>query len=135
MDERLLREGDIIELREGHEVYVDLPKHFVYANRRGCFDELASTEVVIGENKGGMDTGWLAGRYVVVRTAVEGGGIGHGPHDVFPDGHRVTAERLEDDRRLYAPPRVSFYQTGSFTAMIEAIEPVGRATAVWQDAT
>ena len=29
------------------------------------------------------------GRYVVVKTAFEGGGTGHGPDDAYPDGHHV----------------------------------------------
>jgi len=127
---KLLREGDIIELRPGHRVYMRLPAHFIYANRVGVFDKLAKTEVTIGAPQGGMDTAWVAGRYVVTATAMKGGGTAHGPHDVYPDGHHVKAERMDEDDRTV----VEFYQTGCFTAMIPDIEPVGRAKATWHEA-
>lgn len=64
---------------------------------------------------------YLQGRYVVYKTTTDGGGTGHGPHDVYPDGYHVFCERLADG------VRVDFYQTGCFTAMIEEIKPVGKA--------
>lgn len=130
-DQRLLREGDVIELRTGHTVYMKLPTHFVYTNRQGCFDELAKTEVTIGDAKNGMSTDWIAGRYVVTGTSYEGGGTGMGSHDVYPDGHYVKAEKLETSDRDHRT-KVSFYQTGCFTAMIADIRPIGRAVARWE---
>ena len=125
----MLEEGDIIELKEGHMVYFKIPEHFVYQNRRGSFDRLTSTEIMIGENKNGMDTDFLKGRYAVTSTSTIGGGTGHGPHDTYPDGHFVVCEKLEDDCRC----QISFYQSGCFTAMIEDIEPVGKAKATWNE--
>ena len=30
-----LTEGDIIEIKEGHEVYAHVPMHFLYSNKKG----------------------------------------------------------------------------------------------------
>lgn len=68
------------------------------------------------------------GDYVVEETAMTGGGTGHGPYDIYPDGHRVTARRLNRDGTYNSRNRqVEFYQTGSFSGMIEPkhIERVG----------
>ncbi len=133
---KLLREGDIFKLKKGHKVYVELPDHLVYQNREGVFDKLSKTEVVVGQNKGGMSTDWLEGEYVVTSTAHQGGGFGHGLHDRYPNGHLVRAEKLPPKDAtfsdgFYSRAKISFYQTGSFTAMIRDIEPIGRATAHW----
>lgn len=57
-------------------------------------------------------------RYVVEDTRHAGGGTGHGPHDVYPDGWEITARRLKDDGS-YDPDGevVRFYQSGSFNCM------------------
>jgi len=70
----LLKEGDVIELAIGHTVYVVLPYHFIYENAFGCFTETSQTEVTIGESRKGLDTSFLAGRYIVVKTEFTGGG-------------------------------------------------------------
>lgn len=116
----MLKEGDIIELKDGHEVYAYIPEHFAYSNLKGSF------KLTRHEAKIGGELSYLAGRYVVYKTAKDGGGIGHGPHDIYPDGYHVYCERL-DDRSV----KVDFYQSGGFTAMIENIEPVGRAERQW----
>ena len=58
--------------------------------------------------------------WVVERDETEGGGTGMGPHDVYPDGHHVTARRLNDDG-TYNPDgeTIQFYQSGCFTGMVE----------------
>lgn len=115
----LLEEGDVIELKKGHMVYADVPEHFVFSNKRGCF-ELTHHDVMIGG-----DFDYLVGRYVVYKTVEDGGSDGRDP---YPDGHHVFCERLKDG------VRVDFYQTGCFTAMIEDIKPVGKATrSKWQE--
>lgn len=123
----LLKEGNIVELKQGHKVYAEIPSHFVFENRVGCFD-LAKTEVPVGGNKNGLNTDYLVGRWVVVRTEYGGGGTGHGAGDVYPDGHKVTCEKIVDHSWEYKI-RVSFYQTGCFTAMIreDEIDVVGQA--------
>ncbi|MCP4101413.1 MAG: hypothetical protein GY750_08315 [Lentisphaerae bacterium] len=120
----MLKEGDVIEIKEGHRVYADVPEHFVYSNRKGCYG-LTYHDITVGG-----EFAYFAGKYVVVKTSLEGGGAGHGPHDIYPDGHRVYCVKAD----LYAHDRtvkVDFYQTGSFTAMIEDIEPIGRARLEW----
>lgn len=119
----LLKEGDIIELKKGHKVYASIPEKFVFENTPKS-KKLTQTEVTIGEDRKGFNTDYLAGRYGVVKTTMEGGGTGMGPHDVFPDGHHVTCRKMLRNGKF--GESVSFFQTGCFTAMIEEIEPVGR---------
>ena len=64
----MLAEGDIVEIKEGHKVYAMVPQHFLYANKKGdC--SLAKGEAVVGK-----ELAYLAGRYVVYKTAMDGGG-------------------------------------------------------------
>jgi hypothetical protein len=119
MAKDLLQQGDVIELRGGHEVYADVPEHFIFTNRVGSW-ALTHSKICIGGH-----FAYLAGRYVVVLTTHDGGGTGHGPHDVYPSGHHVWCEKLVRD--IDSPVRVDFYQTGCFSAMIEDITPVGTA--------
>ena len=59
------------------------------------------------------------GEFLVVKTSLEGGGTGMGPHDVYPDGHHVICKRLNVDGTYNEDgEEISFYQSGSFTAMI-----------------
>lgn len=57
--------------------------------------------------------------FVVVRTAMTGGGTGHGPGDIYPDGYEVTVKRLVGDG-TYDPngEELVFFQTGCFNCMI-----------------
>jgi hypothetical protein len=119
----MLEEGDIIELSEGMAVYCDVPEHFFYENRRGVFDKCAHGLVTIADH-----FGHLAGRYVVYKTAMDGGGTGHGQHDVYPNGHHVFAERLDDPS-----VRVDFYQSGCFTAMLPKLKAVAKAVRRWTE--
>jgi len=116
----MLKEGDIIELKIGHKIYTKIPNHFIYAGGEGDWT-LSKTEVVI---KKPFD--YLAGMYVVYKTCMEGGGTGHGPHDIYPDGHHVFCEKIDNENI-----KVDFYQSGCFTAMIKDIEPVGKAKKKW----
>ena len=118
----MLQEGDIIELQSGHKVYATVPEHFLYSNRKGSFKP-ARGDVTIGG-----ELAYLAGRYVVYKTSHDGGVTGHGPHDVYPDGHHVFAERLDDPN-----VKVDFYQSGCFTAMLPELRPVGRAVRKWAE--
>lgn len=117
---KLLKEGDVIELKDGHTVYADVPKHFVYSNKRGCFD-ITHHNITIG---GEFD--YFAGEYIVIKTTFDGGGTGHGPGDVYPDGHHVFCRSAEGKKE------VDFYQTGSFTAIIQDIKPIGRAELTYR---
>ena len=121
---RLLKQGDVIELKAEHSVYAYVPEHFVFDNRRGEFDELTRTEISLS------DPNWqhLQGEYVVDFTVEDGGGQGHGLHDIYPDGHHVHCVKLKNLQKGF---KVDFYQTGSFTVMIEDIKPIRRAKKVW----
>ena len=110
-----LQEDDIIELFIGHEVYADIPKHFVYQNERGIWELTHAHVVIDGQFE------YLAGRYIVYKAVKEGGGTGHGSGDIYYDGYHVYAQK-EDGTK------VDFYQSGSFTAMITDIWPIGKAT-------
>lgn len=116
----LLEEGDVIELTSEHTVYAQIPKHFAYSNHKGDFSLIKERVKLVG------DFEYLQGTYVVTKTQYAGGGTGHGAHDVYPDGWEVTCVNTDDNTTI-----VSFYQTGSFTAMIEDIKPIGKAKLKW----
>ena len=71
--------------------------------------------------------GFPRGTYVVTKTQMTGGGTGHGPHDVYPDGHHVTAMSMEEDNAF-----IQFYQTGCFINMIEDVKPIGQARVIYE---
>jgi hypothetical protein len=61
--------------------------------------------------------------WLVIDTAMTGGGTGHGPHDVYPDGHEVTIQMLPYGTRIPDPKyTIKFYQTGCFHNLIEPKE-------------
>jgi hypothetical protein len=120
MKKKLLQEGDVIELKEGHKVYADIPEKYYYDNRRNS-NKLTHADVEIG----GIHN-HLAGKYIVYKTSQDGGGTGHGPNDVYPNGHHVFAEDINGNGL-----KVDFYQTGSFTAMITDISPIAKAKRQW----
>jgi hypothetical protein len=59
------------------------------------------------------DPNLLGATWVVIKTSFGGGGCAHGPHDVFPDGHHVVAQRVGGSET------VNFYQSGCFVGMLE----------------
>ena len=119
----LLEEGDVIELEKGQTIYAEIPEKYVYGNTPKS-DKLAKTNVTIGANHNGLDTGYLAGRYAVVKTAFDGGGTGMGPGDIYPDGDHVWCRKMLENGKF--GEQIEFYQSGSFTAMIEEIKPNGK---------
>ena len=54
-----------------------------------------------------------AARFRVVEAYLGGGGTGHGPHDVYPDGWLVTAERMDGPKET-----IRFSQSGCFVHAI-----------------
>lgn len=96
---KLLEKGDVIILTEEHTVYIDGT-----STTTKLVDEYAH----------------MRGEYVVLATNLKGGGTGHSKHDVYPDGHHVSCQSKNGKHK------VNFYQTGSFTAMIEDIKPIGK---------
>jgi len=131
---RLLRQGDIFEVKVGDEIYANIPEKYVYDNvteRNVTANNLTETEVTVGEifktSKSKFDTKKFVGDYVVFRTAKEGGGTGHGRHDVFPDGHHITARKLTR-KGTYSKKglKISFYQSGCFTVTRENVKVKGK---------
>jgi hypothetical protein len=60
------------------------------------------------------------GEFLVTKTINDGGGFGMGRNDYYPNGHHVYCKRLNADGSFNEKGiEVNFYQTGSFTAMIE----------------
>lgn len=124
---RLLKEGDVIELKEGMEVYADIPETYVYSNRKGSF-KLVHTNVRIEKDS---ITDFLIGKYIVYKTAEEGGGESLTPsgYEYHSNGHSVYCFNVENE-----DIKVDFYQDNSFTAYIppESIQPVGKAELTWK---
>lgn len=50
--------------------------------------------------------------FEVTETRLTGGGTGHGPYDVYPDGHQVLAREVGGQGRT-----IHFYQSGCFVKM------------------
>jgi hypothetical protein len=97
-------EGAVVSLKDATQFVEDiLPK---VNNDSFCFQE---------------------GFFVVTETKMDGGGTGHGPHDIYPDGHHVFAQRLNEDGTYNEHgEKINFYQSGSFTTCIEEDIPVIR---------
>lgn len=75
------------------------------------------------------------GTFIVVKTAYTGGGTGHGPHDVYPDGHQikllpVTIRETKKAKKIVGididnrAREREYFQSGSFSNMIDYIEPL-----------
>lgn len=132
MDNNLIQEGDIFILEEGDNVYAIIPQRLFISNRPYCWD-LERTDTVIGKY-------YHSGRYLAVKCLYKGGGTGHGPHDVYPDGWNVEAVKVADEKMtgscdegdIINSEKVSFYQSGCFTAKITRnIHIIGKATKKW----
>ena len=67
----------------------------------------------------GFDESRGRAEFVVIATTLNGGGTGHGPRDVFPDGWGVYAKRLAPDGQ-YDPDgeEVFFRQSGCFSNLL-----------------
>lgn len=113
----MLEEGDVIEIKEGHQIYAKVPEHFVYSNKKGSFSLTRSNITVGGE------FAYYSGKYVVKKTCMDGGSTGR---DAYPNGHHVFCINLDDGET-----EIDFYQSGCFNAMITDIKPVGKATIKW----
>lgn len=61
------------------------------------------------------DPGRGQARFTVISAHMGGGGTGHGPGDVYPDGWLVEAERLDGPREV-----VKLSQSGCFNDVIDA---------------
>lgn len=135
-DNLLLEEGDIITIKTGMSISVQVPEMFVYSNRRDS-KALTTTTVKVGsilDNGNGetFNTKKFAGNYLVEKTTFEGGGQAH--NDTFPDGHHVVATKLKKDNEYSATgTKIEFYQTGFFNCMIKPddIQAEGKMQKSW----
>ena len=83
----------------------------------------------VDEDYGSVDLSRAKAEYVVIKSQMQGGGTGHGPHDVYPDGWYVTAQRLDTGRKWNPDGEIiGFYMTGCFINMIppERVRVVGK---------
>ena len=96
-----------MKLEEGHVINLENGM-CVYGNNR---------EIKIGKTH-------KAGEYVVIKTAFDGGGTGHGPHDIYPNGHHVFCKALKNGKYDENGSEVNFYQSGCFTCELPDIEPI-----------
>ena len=74
------------------------------------------------------------GSYLCVETHFDGGGTGMGPHDVYPDGHRVVAMKLTAEGKFNEKARqIEFYQSGCFTDMYKPadLKHIGTLSQFW----
>jgi len=134
MSTRLLRMGDVFLIEKGQPLYVKdhgCDKEEVRAGEPTEHQEYKK-DMVVFKGRKYFSGSYLetiqhkiprVGEYVVVSTEYCGGGTGMGPHDVFPDGHMVIAKPVNG-----RGTRVSFYQTGCFTAMLENPKIIRKAT-------
>lgn len=78
---------------------------------------------------GAYDSSRATAKFVVEVADMRGGGTGHGPGDIFPDGWYVRARRLNKDES-YNPKGevIYFYMSGCFTCMVEQkdVQVVGK---------
>lgn len=115
---KFLETGDVVEIEQGMKIGAKVPKHFCFSNRVGDYELCHYTFTVANQ------FAYFAGKYVVTHTALDGGGTGHGPHDVYPNGHHVHCINLDNPNLV-----IDFYQSGCFTHTIKDIVPIGKATA------
>ena len=69
---------------------------------------------------GAYDSSRATAKFVVEEANMQGGGTGHGPDDIYPDGWHVKARRLNKDGS-YNPKgeAICFYMSGCFTCMVK----------------
>ena len=108
---RHLQTGDVFNMKKGMQAYLMLPECQVYSNTPDSQKLTETNRTLDAKSK-------FIGEYVVIRTSYGGGGTGHGDNDVYPDGHRVYAQKLNkqgkySDKGL----KLNFYQSGCFNAM------------------
>lgn len=70
--------------------------------------------------------------WVVTGTEMSGGGTGHGPHDVYPDGHGIHAAEV-DAAGVPTGQKFFFRQSGCFTNLLtpKEVKVVGTATPAY----
>jgi len=126
----MLERGDIFKIEKGHSFYVkELPQLFLCDNGDYNWENSSGEIRNVGQIQRGLDTNVFVGEYIVEGTSSCGGGTGHGAHDVYPNGHKVTAKRIVErfGKKEVSDFEISFYQSGSFTCMNPDIEAIRKA--------
>ncbi|MDD5192562.1 MAG: hypothetical protein PHH54_00710 [Candidatus Nanoarchaeia archaeon] len=117
--QKLVQIGDVIKIPQvGIEGIIENPNLF----QKGRFNVAGPMKF-----RGHIDQEREKARYVVEKTYYGGGGTGHGPYDIYPDGWHVTARRLLQGD-VYDPQGeiIEFYQTGCFLNKVETPDIVGK---------
>lgn len=104
-----LQVGDVFEVKAGDRFYTSV--------LRGDKQGTMTVEVTVGKDISSGSTAHFAGEYVVVKARKSGGGYGHGPGDCYPDGHEVTAKKLNNGKFDPEAVEIRFYQSGCFTVV------------------
>ena len=116
---RLLNEGDVIKIIDGHKIYVDIPKRFIFENTPTLW-ELYETDILVGEKRGGFDTSIYKGFYIVIKTEIKEKTVDSRGEE-WPEGHHVFCKKIINN--AISDEKIHFFQTGCFTAMITLIKP------------
>jgi hypothetical protein len=120
MKNEFLKVGDVVRAEASWEIVNDYPGKEGPKSLNQNFNLRALREgnSLLKILKGSFD-------FVVVKTNMTGGGTGHGPHDIYPDGHEVTIRQLKRDGSYNDKgAKFYFYQSGSFNCMITDVTPV-----------
>lgn len=141
--------GDVIDIKPGMTIHAIIPDRFIYSNRtQAPLTEQSQTNITVGEKRQvddghgkiqTFDSNDIVGRYLVTKTAMEGGSHGNiNSNNDYPDGHHVFAQRMGAEGSLEKGAEISFYQSGCFNATIypKDIQPVARMaqTVTWAPA-
>jgi hypothetical protein len=92
-------------------------------------DQMPPKGAYVEEDYGAPDPTREDSEFVVIEARMQGGGTGHGPHDVYPDGWHVVAKRLKEGRVWNSEgEEIMFYMSGCFTNLIlsQDVEVVGK---------
>lgn len=134
--EKFLDVGDVIKADASWEIVNDYPGHkgpkdlnqvFNYYSAKG--KSLDAPTIGVASDKRAVkkkseDAPEFAPEFVVIKTQMTGGGTGHGPHDIYPDGHEVTIRQLKKDGTYDDKGQdYRFYQSGAFNCMITEVTP------------
>jgi hypothetical protein len=68
------------------------------------------------------------GEWVVIHTEMTGGGTGHGPHDIYPDGYEITLRKLREgttDQIDWKKRKKKFYQS-QYKPSLPCLKPIRR---------
>jgi hypothetical protein len=124
-----LTTGDVIYLNKGVKVYAKIKEKFIYTNR-WLSDELTNAEIYIGKlYKADVEDSFIAdeGEYVVFKTEKYCADQFSG----YSNTNQIFCKKLKNDIYDENGQEVSFYQQGSFTCVVEDINPIRKMRMVF----